>query len=295
MIYIPGGTFTMGSSDPRFRDAQPRRVQLSPFWMDATEVTNEDFEKFVQATGYVTVAERPIDPRSVPGVPPDQVPKEPCSTVFTPPSEAVPLNNALRWWAMVKGASWRHPTGPDSSIRGLEKHPVVHMAWDDAAAYAKWAGKRLPTEAEWEYAARGGLDGKPYVWGDEPPTSKLANLWQGEFPVKNSREDGWYATSPAGSYPPNAFGLFDMAGNVWEWCGDWYRADYPANSPTRDPRGPSDSLDPDEPGTPKRVQKGGSFLCSDQYCVRYMPGSRGKGDPGSPIGHVGFRCVRDAR
>jgi formylglycine-generating enzyme required for sulfatase activity len=295
MIYIPGGTFTMGTADPRFQDAAPRRVAVSAFWMDATEVTNEDYEKFVAATGYVTVAERPLDPKSFPGIPPDQVPRDPCSNVFTPPGSAVPLDNALRWWSMVKGANWRRPEGPGSSTRGREKHPVVHVAWEDAAAYATWAGKRLPTEAEWEYAARGGLEGKPYAWGDDAPSARHANLWQGRFPAENAKEDGWYTTAPVGSYPPNGYGLFDMAGNVWEWCADWYRADYPSNSPSTDPKGPDDSHDPAEPGMPKRVQKGGSYLCSDQYCVRYMPGSRGKGDPGTPSGHVGFRCARDLR
>jgi len=213
------------------------------------------------------------------------------------PKEKLPLDNHLAWWKYVPGASWRHPEGPGSTINGREDHPVVHVCYHDAVAYANWAGKRLPTEAEWEYAARGGLDQKRYCWGDElcPDGKWQANIWQGEFPYLNTEEDGFRGTAPAASFPANGFGLHDMSGNVWEWCADWYRPDYYLESPDRNPQGPSSSHDPMEPGMPKRVQRGGSFLCSDMYCVRYMPGGRGKGALDSGSSHVGFRCVRSAR
>ncbi len=298
MAYIPGGVFEMGSSDPSFPDAPLHRVRVSPFFMDVTEVTNAQFAAFVQATGYVTLAERKVDPAQVPGLDPKDVRPEdldPFSTVFAPPREAVPLNDVRGWWRAVKGANWRRPEGGDSTIEQRGNHPVVHVAYEDAEAYATWAGKRLPTEAEWEFAARGGLAGKTYVWGDElrPEGRWKANIWQGKFPNENTREDGHVGTAPVGSFGPNGYGLLDMAGNVWEWCADWYRHDYFVDSPGRDPRGPRDSLDPQEPGIPKRVQRGGSYLCSDLYCVRYKVGSRGKGEPGSPTGHVGFRCAKD--
>ncbi len=298
MAYIPGGSFEMGTADPAFPDAPLHPVRITSFFMDVTEVTNDQFAEFVKATGYVTLAERKVDPAQVPGLDPKDVRPEdlePFSTVFVAPREAVPLNDVRGWWRAVKGASWRRPEGGSSTIEQRGKHPVVHVAYEDAAAYASWAGKRLPTEAEWEYAARGGLAGKTYAWGDElrPEGRWKANIWQGNFPNENTREDGHYGTAPVGSFAPNGYGLHDMAGNVWEWCADWYRDDYFARSPGRDPRGPSDSLDPQEPGIPKRVQRGGSYLCSDLYCIRYKVGSRGKGEPGSPTGHVGFRCAKD--
>lgn len=298
MVRIPSGEFWMGSDRPDMDDATPvHRVYVDGFWMDRTLVTNDQFAAFVAATGYVTVAERQPDPRAFPGAKPEDL--APGSVVFTPPSHAVELDDALVWWRYVKGANWRHPEGPASDIEGRGNHPVVQVAWEDAAAYAKWAGKRLPTEAEFEYAARGGLDRQPYVWGQEfKPGGKFqANTFQGHFPDTNTAEDGFVGTSPVGSFPPNGYGLSDMAGNVWEWCADWYRADYYRQTAqegevVRNPQGPPDSFDPDEPGVAKRVQKGGSFLCTDQYCSRYMPGSRGQGEPSTGTNHAGFRCVR---
>jgi formylglycine-generating enzyme len=296
MVWIPGGEFRMGTEDASYADAQPvHRVRVDGFWMDATEVTNAQFAGFVAATGYVTVAEHAPDPAEFPGAPAEAL--VPGSIVFTPPSFPVPLDNHLIWWRYLPGADWRHPDGPDSGIADLQDHPVVHVCWEDAAAYARWAGKRLPTEAEWEFAARGGLDGREYVWGDEltPEGRWQANIWQGAFPGENTAADGFRGTAPVRSFPANGYGLFDMAGNVWEWCSDWYRPDYYADSPSENPRGPDDSFDPQEPGLPKRVQRGGSYLCSDMYCARYKPGPRGKGEPRSAASHVGFRCVKPAR
>jgi formylglycine-generating enzyme required for sulfatase activity len=300
MVWIPGGEFSMGAEDPEMSDARPfHRVALDGFWMDKTEVTNEEFTRFVKATGYVTVAERPIDPKDFPGAPAENLVSG--SVVFTPPDTKVPLNDHYVWWRYVPGANWRHPNGPESDLQGKEKHPVVHIAFEDAAAYAKWAGKRLPTEAEFEFAARGGLDRKRFAWGDEfkPGDKFQANTFQGHFPDKNTGEDGFTGSAPVGTFTPNGFGLFDMAGNVWEWTADWYRADYyrtlaATNQVTRNPQGPPDSYDPSEPGVAKRVQKGGSFLCTDEYCARYMPGGRGKGEPDTGTNHVGFRCARSA-
>jgi formylglycine-generating enzyme required for sulfatase activity len=292
MAWIPGGEFWMGSDDESMRDARPvHRVKVDGFWMDRTEVTNEQFAQFVRATGYVTVAERKPDPKDFPGAPPELL--VPGSIVFTPPKEPVPLNDHLVWWRYVPGADWRHPEGPGSSIAGRENHPVVHVCWDDAVAYCKWAGKRLPTEAEWEYAARGGLERRRYVWGDElnPGGKWLVNNWQGRFPVENTAEDGFARSAPVATFPPNGYGLHDMAGNVWEWCADWYQPSYSAHDRSPNPQGPSSSYDPAEPGVPKRVQRGGSFLCSDLYCTRYLPGARGKGAPDSGASHVGFRCA----
>jgi sulfatase modifying factor 1 len=301
MIRIPGGEFWMGCDDSATPDARPfHRVRLSSFWIDRTEVTNQQFARFVRATGYVTVAERKPDPRDFPSAPPDSL--VPGSLVFTPPGGKVSLTSVYGWWRYQPGANWRHPEGPGSDLKGRENHPVVHVAWEDAAAYARWAGQRLPTEAEWEFAARGGLDRQRYGWGNtlKPGGKWPANIWQGHFPDQNRAEDGFRGTAPVASFPANGYGLYDMSGNVWEWCADWYRPDTyqalaAANSVSRNPKGPKSSFDPREPGIAKRVQRGGSFLCCDQYCSRYIVGARGKGAVDSGTSHVGFRCVRSAR
>ncbi|SOD80363.1 formylglycine-generating enzyme family protein [Spirosoma fluviale] len=292
MVLLPGGTFLMGADE--FPDARPvHSVTVKAFWMDTHEVTNAEFTRFVAATGYKTVAERPLNPADYPGVPPEQL--VPGSAVFTPPVQKVSLANPLQWWEYVKGASWNHPNGPKSSIKGHENEPVIHVSYEDAVAYAKWAGKRLPTEAEWEFAAQGGKGNRTYYWGEElKPSGKwIANIYQGDFPSKNTTEDGFAGVAPVKSFSANPYGLYDMDGNVWEWCQDFYRPDYYMKSPKMDPQGPSDSYDPEEPGAVKRVQRGGSFLCSDQYCVRYKAGSRGKGEVSSGSNNLGFRCVRD--
>ena len=308
MVWILGGEFSMGVApapgvqggsgcgDP-LADAQPvHRVYVDGFWMDRTEVTNEEFARFVRATGYVTVAERTPTAEEFPTAPRENLVAG--SIVFDPPREAVPLDTQFRWWTYVVRASWRHPFGPGSDLRGREQYPVVHVAYEDAQAYARWAHKRLPTEAEYEFAARGGLTGKSYAWGDElrPEGRWMANTFQGHFPNEDTGEDGWKGIAPVASYPPNGYGLHDVAGNVWEWVSDWYRSDYYATlgvpGVTRNPRGPDGSFDPAEPGVAKRVQRGGSFLCSSQYCSRYLVGTRGKGDPSSGANHLGFRCVR---
>jgi formylglycine-generating enzyme len=293
MVWIPGGTFWMGSEDGEKDELPVHEVTVKGFWMDKTEVTNEQFAQFVRATSYITVAERKPDPKDFPGAEPDDL--VPGSIVFSPPPGEVPLHNHYAWWRYVPGANWRHPEGPQSNINGRERHPVVHVCWEDAAAYAKWAGKRLPTEAEWERAARGGLDRQRYGWGSEqkPAGRWNANIWQGRFPNENTNEDGFRGTAPVGIYPANGYGLFDMAGNVWEWCADWYRPDYYAVSPKENPPGPADSYDPNEPGVAKRVMRGGSFLCSDLYCIGYRPSARMKSSPDTGLSHTGFRCVKD--
>jgi sulfatase modifying factor 1 len=310
MVWIPGGEFSMGGAAPSeglctmaamnaVNDAQPvHRVYVDGFWMDTNDVTNEKFEKFVKATGYVTVAEIAPTKEQFPSAPPENLVAG--STVFTPTAEPVALDDYFQWWRYVPGANWRHPTGPDSDLKGRENYPVVQIAYADAVAYAKWAGKRLPTEAEWEFAARGGLSGKTYAWGDEFKTGGKwrANIYEGQFPVKDTGEDGFAGIAPVGQFPPNGYGLFDMAGNVWQWCSDWYRPDYYARLKVtgivlaHNPQGPPSS---DNPGDvqPQRVQRGGSFLCTDQYCTRYMVGTRGKGDVDTGSNHVGFRCVKD--
>ena len=312
MCWIPGGEFSMGSdvesenlcSLPGVtRDAAPiHRVRVKGFWMDTTEVTNAEFEAFVAATGYVTVAEQKPTQEEFPTAPPENLVAG--STVFTPSAQAVPLDDYFRWWSYVPGADWRHPTGPDSNIVGRAQFPVVQVAYEDAVAYATWAGKRLPTEAEWEFAARGGLAGRLYAWGDElrPGGKFQANIYQGDFPVVDGDigEDGFKGIAPVAQYPPNHYGLHDVAGNVWEWVSDWYRPDTYARRKLAgkvavDPTGPDRSYDPAEPGQPKRVHRGGSFLCTDRYCTRYMIGTRGKGEVRTASNHLGFRCVKPAR
>ena len=307
MVWIPAGVYTRGSIDPMANQVeQPlHQVQVDGFWMDATEVTNAQFQKFVEDTGYKTVAERPptmeeIMQQMPPGSPqPDPALLVAASMVFTPPNHAVDLNRYEMWWSWVPGACWNHPEGPDSDLQGRENHPVVHVCFDDAVAYAKWAGKRLPTEAEWEYAARGGLASKPFVWGDEPlsETQPQANIWQGSFPYMNSNADGFTRTAPVKSFAKNGFGLYDMSGNVWEWCSDWYRPDTYARIKMTgvgiadNPMGPDKSYDPTEPYAPKRVLRGGSFLCNDSYCSAYRPSARRGQSTDTGMSHLGFRCV----
>ena len=298
MVWIPGGTFWMGCENCGMPDALPAHlVSVQGFWMDRTPVTNAGFRRFVKATGYVTIAERELDPGDYPGVPKDKL--VPGSGVFRPTSEPVRLDNPLQWWRYTPGANWKHPEGPGSSLRGREDHPVVHIAFDDASAYARWAGKRLPTEAEFEFAARGGLDRNLYPWGNEfrPGNKAVANTWQGRFPARDRGEDGYPGTSPVTAFPPNGFGLYDVGGNVWQWCADWYRPDYyselaKSGPIAHNPAGPRDSLDPQEPGAAKRVIRGGSYLCTDQYCARYLVGSRGKSEVSSATSNLGFRLVR---
>ena len=297
MLEIPGGVFEMGCKGCKLADALPlHMVQISAFAMDDTPVTNVQFAGFVGATGYLTIAEHQPDPKDYPGIPADQL--LPGSAVFSPPESLATLANAIDWWKYVPGASWAHPEGPGSNLSSRADHPAVHIAYPDAEAYCRWIGKRLPTEAEYEYAARGGLVGKQYAWGDElkPGGKWVANLWQGTFPIHNAAADGYVGTSPVKAFPPNGYGLYDVAGNVWQWVSDWYRPDTydlaAAEGVAHDPKGPATSLDPGEPGVAKRVQRGGSYLCSDQYCTRYLVGSRGKGAVDSAGTNIGFRCVK---
>ena len=295
MVWIPAGTFTMGSNDVMFADAQPlHKVSIKGFFIDEHEVTNAEFKNFVEATQYKTIAEQQLNPTDFPGVPPEGL--VPGSAVFTPTKQRVSLDNPLQWWQYIAGAYWKHPFGPNSSIEGLDNLPAVHLGYPDAEAYAKWAGKRLPTEAEWEYAAQGGKGNNTYYWGNElkPGGKWVANIYQGDFPWNNTKADGFEGIAPVKSFAPNAYGLYDMDGNVWEWCNDFYRPDYYSNSPAANPTGPTDSFDPEEPGVIKRVQRGGSFLCSDEYCIRYKAGSRGKGEVNSGSNNLGFRCVKDS-
>jgi len=305
MIWIKPGSFLMGGDNKQaYPDEYPKhKTAVHGFWMDATEVTNAQFAKFVNATWYITTAERKPDWNELKKQLPPGTPKPAdsllvaASLVFDPPKEAVNLNDYTQWWAWKKGASWRHPHGPGSNIKGKENYPVVHVSWFDAVAYCKWAGKRLPTEAEWEWAARGGLQNKIYPWGDEPvDEGKVkANTWQGHFPDRNTLRDKFYGLAPVASFAPNGYGLYDMAGNAWEWCADYYNSNYykTVAGGAVDPRGPTKSFDPDEPYTKKRVIRGGSFLCNDSYCTGYRVARRMKSTEDSGMEHLGFRCVED--
>jgi len=308
MVWIPGGEFTMGT-DSEFGqkvEKPAHRVKVDGFFMDETDVTNAQFREFVEATGYVTTAERTptldeimhqVGPDAKPPKPEDLVPG---SIVFMPTDREVPLNvpDAYRQWQKwTPGANWRHPEGPGRSIEGKDDHPVVHVSWDDATAYAKWAGKRLPTEAEWEFAARGGLEGKKFVWGDEPFSEEhpQCNTFQGHFPDKNTAKDGYLRTSPVKAFKPNGYGLYDMAGNVWQWCNDWYLPEAYALTAGRgvlvNPTGPAASFDPRE-RPPERVHRGGSFLCCVGYCFNYRPSARLGCTADTGMSHLGFRCVK---
>ena len=300
MVHLPGGRFAMGCGEEcPMQDAGPvHQVELDAFSVAVTPVTNRQFADFVAKTGYRTVSERPPNRSDYPNANPDLL--VPGSAVFTP--RDVKLTDPYAWWRFVPAASWRQPDGPDAANRARERpdDPVTQVTYDDALAYCHWLGGDLPTEAQFEYAARGGLARKKFAWGDElkPGGKWQANLWQGPFPKTDTGEDGYRGTSPVGAFPANGFGLRDMSGNVWQWCKDWYRPDTytqhaMAKGPTRNPTGPASSLDPTEVGVPKRVQRGGSFLCSDQYCVRYYVGARGRGSPDSSASNLGFRCVRN--
>jgi sulfatase modifying factor 1 len=309
MVWIPGGEFSMGSDESNESlcdmpgttyDAKDiHRVRVDGFFMDATEVTNEEYARFVKSTGYVTVAEKKPSREEFPDIAPENLVAG--STVFSPTKTVVPLNNYLLWWTYETGADWRHPTGRNSSIKGKGKYPVVQLAYEDAWAYAKWAGKSLPTEAEWEFAARGGLSGKLYAWGNElkPGGKWQANIYEGKFPLigGDSGADGFKGIAPVAQYKPNGYGLYDVAGNVWEWCYDWYSSDYystlaKTGKVAINPKGPKSSYDPAGPDELKKVHRGGSFLCTDLYCSRYLVGSRGKGEVKTASNHVGFRCIR---
>ncbi len=308
MKWIPGGTFQMGT-DSKLEslcqiggltsDCKIHTVYVDGFWMDEHEVTNAEFEAFVKSTGYITVAETKPTIEEFPDAKPDMLVAG--SVVFSPPTSIESLDNYLNWWSYEKGVNWRHPLGSNSNIKGKENYPVVHIAWEDAVAYAKWAGKRLPTEAEWEFAARGGLSNKKFAWGDSfnPNGKYMANTFQGQFPSNDNANDGFKGIAPIKQYPCNKFGLYDMSGNVWEWCSDWYDANYfntiPIKEVQRNPKGSSVSNDPQEPGVLKKIHKGGSFLCSDQYCSRYVMGTKGKGEWRTGTNHLGFRCVKSVK
>jgi formylglycine-generating enzyme len=302
MIWIGGGTFLMGSDSHYPEEAPAHRVSVAGFRMDATTVTNADFAAFVAHSGYVTLAERPLDPQQFSGADPAML--KPGGLVFRKARRPVDLSDFRNWWSYMPGACWRHPEGPGSSIAGRLDHPVVQVAFEDAVAYAKWAGKELPTEAEWEFAARGGLDGAEFPWGNEltPEGRYLANTWQGEFPWQNLRHDGFAGCAPVKSYPPNGYGLFEMTGNVWEWTSDFFTPRHRDNSPAccvpHDPRveTPEHSYDRAQPDThiPRRVVKGGSFLCAPDYCLRYRPAARQGQAIETSSNHIGFRCVTRA-
>jgi len=305
MVLVPGGQFTMGSDRHYPEEAPAHPVSIDGFWIDQHPVTNAQFEAFVQATEYRTLAESPADPAMYPGADPAAL--APASVVFTPPSRPVDLTDPYQWWSYVPGANWRHPGGPATSLRSRLDHPVTHVAWADALAYAEWAGKQIPTEAEWEYAARGGLPGSEFAWGEEltPGGRYMANTWQGEFPHQNLRLDGYAGTSPVGAFPANGYGLHDMIGNVWEWTSDWYteyrrlmgKAPACCGTPSRrvNPVGgrEADSVEPGQlrTGIPRKVIKGGSHLCAPNYCRRYRPAARLPQPIDTATCHVGFRCV----
>jgi formylglycine-generating enzyme required for sulfatase activity len=300
MVRILGGTFRMGSNDHYPEEAPVHRVSVSDFWIDRAPVTNRDFRRFVNATGYITFAEIAPDENDYPGALPHML--KAASLVFTPPKRAVDLRDWSQWWRFKFGANWRRPYGPRSSISGLDNHPVVHISYRDAEAYAKWAGKELPTEAEWEFAARGGLDGAEFAWGDEfvPDGRHMANTWQGDFPQRNRNEDGFERTSPVTAFPANGYGVHDMIGNVWEWTSDWYSPKHEADAPKaccipENPRGGhrDQSYDPCQPEIkiPRKVIKGGSHLCAPNYCRRYRPAARHAEAIDTSTSHLGFRCV----
>jgi formylglycine-generating enzyme required for sulfatase activity len=304
MILIPGGNFLMGS-DHFYPEEKPvRRVQVDAFYIDPYQVTNKQYKKFVDATGYITVAERPLNPADYPDA--DSALLVPGALVFRKAEHPVNLNNYHNWWEWVPGTSWKHPKGPSSRLEGIEQHPVVHIAYEDAEAYATWAGKELPSEAEWEFASRGGLDGMHFTWGNEDPqlTAPKANTWQGQFPHQNLLVDGYEGTAPVGSFDPNGYGLYDMAGNVWEWTSDWYvpRVDESAEKVKTcctsqvNPRvvSPDMSYDPNQPQVriPRKVVKGGSHLCAPNYCLRYRPAARQPQMIDTGMSHIGFRCIK---
>lgn len=302
MVWIPGGVSVMGSDVGPPDELPPHAVALDGFWMDKTEVTNRQFQAFVDATGYITLPERKPELRSIqPGSKLDQLaileefnqPGSICGLQLGGIEDIDPTKGAYSWWQYLPGANWKHPEGPDSSIEGRMDHPVVHVSWLDAMEYCKWAGKQLPTEAQWEYAARAGRDGSFYPWGNDrnPNGEWKQNIWQGTFPLKDTGEDGFKTTAAVGNFEANDFGLLDMSGNVWEWCADYYQPEYYAVSPQRNPPGPDRSFDPQEPGIIKRVQRGGSFMCSDEYCVGYRVSARMKGEEDTGAFHTGFRCV----
>ena len=307
MVFIAGGNFMMGADNKQAsQDEYPKhKVTVSGFWMDETEVTNAQFAAFVKATGYVTTAEKDVNwdeiKKQVPaGTPkPDPEALKAASLVFKPTKHRVDLNDFSVWWSWKQGANWKHPQGPQSNIKDKENYPVVHICWDDAVAYCSWAGKRLPTEAEYEFAARGGLQNKLYPWGDEPLSAAKpqCNYWQGDFPVTNDLKDKYYSSAPVKSFNPNGYGLYDIAGNVWEWCSDLYHVDYYKMVVQPDgvinPKGPSKSYDPDEPTAIKRVTRGGSFLCNEAYCSGYRCARRMKSTADTGLEHLGFRCVQD--